>query len=155
MTFQLLGGYAYGALLYLLVGLVFAIGYLPRTIRLQAKQYAKQRTRWLDGTVTLDAWLDTVSPGCARINALSAFLEFTRGRQFSLTAVGERFGLNLVLWPICLPYVLLTDVLRDWLVAAYRWLGRRLAVIARHLIQWANREALQDFAALTPKEGKK
>lgn len=164
-------GYVLG---YPAIGLLWALVYLPRSIRLQAEAYQDWRAGVIRDNGALEPLLqqrlESIKAQDKSLAGLSPDELLSEISRFTKTPIFTLFGLNLAFWPLMIPVLLLTDYLREalrliwrgicrigralrWVwrrvvVAVYRWCFDQVAKVYRRIIAWANREAMADFEKL-------
>lgn len=167
---SLLGAYA-------VVGISFALLYLPRSIRRQVETYRAMRQDTFAGVPIEQAFCQAVEHmadvghiDCGMVDPES-YLRQLAAKRFQLAAIGEYFMLHATLWPAMMPYLLITDILQSFfrwvgevlrslwlkvLLPIYRAIFNQVTKVYRWIISWANREALADaeqLAALKARHG--
>ena len=165
---------------YFLIGLLWAVFYLPRAVARMRVDYQQWKADQLhERTLELVLGPETVRER-GRLTALDPqdFLT-ARDRQqawgrFSFPRVVRGFVLDIAFWPVRLLHRLVTELLhamwrmlcrvlrafwRHVIVPIYRWMYRqvmcvyRRAVVIYHaIIQRANREAIADMAILNAEQ---
>lgn len=167
---SLLGAYA-------VVGIAFALFYLPRSIGRQVETYRSLRQDTFAGVPIEKAFCLAVEH-MAEVGHLDRgmvdpekYLPLLQAPRYQLAQIGEYFMLHAALWPVMLPYLMITDILQSF----FRWVGdllrslwlkvlrpiyraifNQVAEVYRWIISWANREALADaeqLAALKARHG--
>lgn len=154
---------------YFLIGVLWALLYLPRSISLQAQRYRKWRDHWTGGRPLCD-----VLSGKTDFKGAVSPADFLRRRdfqgKFSERRIITGFLANIAIWPIRIVWIFWTDLLaafwrmlgrwlraiwREVLVPVSRWIFRqvmrvyrRAMVVYQAIIQRANREAIADMAIL-------
>jgi hypothetical protein len=104
---------------YFLIGVVWAVLYLPRAITLQARAYRAWRDKITDGIPLATA----LSAGETRNLTAESFLAERDRQRFTERRIFTSFMLNIAFWPLRI----LEKMVFDFLRVALRWLVNVLA----------------------------
>jgi hypothetical protein len=158
---------------YFAIGTLWACFYLPRGVKLMARDYAEWRSQLLGGQRLQDILgADTQGDGTRWTQMRpDAFLNYRDHQpyfeRFTERRVVAGFILNVAFWPIRIPQKILTDYLRAvWLamvrllrhawrslVRALTWAFHRVLTLYQAIILMANREAIADLKKLEAAKG--
>jgi hypothetical protein len=107
---------------YLLIGIIWAVAYLPRSITLQARAYKTWRDRMTGGR-PLNEVLGPESATEKRTVNPEAFLRTREDHGFSERRILTGFIVNIAFWPLRVAEKLLFDILRSTFVWIFELLG--------------------------------
>jgi hypothetical protein len=122
---------------YFVVGALWALLYLPRSIHRQAQRYAAWRADLLQGKASLSEILtaETVRWSDGRTFHPQELLDLMRryhpDLEFSERSIIRLFIANIAFWPWMMFFLFVTDLLRVLLRAVWRHFARLLSRIAR------------------------
>jgi hypothetical protein len=140
---------------YFLIGVLWALLYLPRSISLQAQRYRKWRDHWTGGRP-----LREVLSGKTDFKGAVSPADFLRRRdfqgKFSERRIITGFVANIAIWPIRIVWIFWSDLLAAfwrmlarWIRAFFEMLGRWLRAFWCEVIvpvfRWVYRQVMRVY----------
>lgn len=124
---------------YFVIGVLFAVLYLPRTIKTQARTYSKWRAQTLQGTSSFIAVLAPKTDRHSEVvklhpqEMLDLMHLYHPDRDFSERHVIRQFIANIAIWPVTMPYIIWNDLLDALIRAMWRHFARLVVRVAKAL----------------------